>query len=369
MTLNKRNGRKSRKKTQSSDEESSESDSVTRCVCGKSHSVGLMVQCDDCEVWQHCSCMGLDEPDIPDQYFCEVCKPENHFTTRLANGKTKQEYSSDGQEKRVPKKRMTLNSREASMSLEDVLAVRSALELYETGKPSPTTSPPSPLTTHHHPNLSPALPTLEEEALPATQERPEASDSEVITIKAPKPKKKKEDKRRTAVTAGRGKVAKRGKPRSRTSTPQLADDAPALDEHASPNSSLEETTNIGTAIFDYFTPQSRASSPPAKTRQPHARMTLYEMNRRAKQILEYISSIQIQMASKGSKEDDLCSLSSASTLPLEPEDDDFFFHQKIKSEQSSMEIMDILTRKLIKFQDKFGTKEEEGRITRSREIL
>lgn len=31
----------------------------------------------------------------------------------------------------APKKRMTLNSREASMSLEDVLAARSALELYE----------------------------------------------------------------------------------------------------------------------------------------------------------------------------------------------------------------------------------------------
>lgn len=50
-------------------------------------SVGLMVQCDECEVWQHCECMGLDEPDIPDQYFCELCKPENHFVTRLSSGK------------------------------------------------------------------------------------------------------------------------------------------------------------------------------------------------------------------------------------------------------------------------------------------
>jgi hypothetical protein len=31
----------------------------------------------------------------------------------------------------APKKRMTLNSREASMSLEDVLAARTALEMYE----------------------------------------------------------------------------------------------------------------------------------------------------------------------------------------------------------------------------------------------
>lgn len=96
---------KRRRSQSSSEEESSEPDSVTRCTCGKSRmyiieynlssfllcvcadSVGLMVQCDECEVWQHCECMGLDEPDIPEQYFCELCKPENHFVTRLSSGK------------------------------------------------------------------------------------------------------------------------------------------------------------------------------------------------------------------------------------------------------------------------------------------
>lgn len=38
-----------------------------------------MVCCDECEVWQHCECMGLEEQDIPDQYFCELCKPCNHI--------------------------------------------------------------------------------------------------------------------------------------------------------------------------------------------------------------------------------------------------------------------------------------------------
>ncbi|CAO3695751.1 unnamed protein product [Rhizopus stolonifer] len=315
--------------------------------------MGLMVQCDDCEVWQHCNCMGLDEPDIPEQYFCELCKPGNHFMTRLASGKTKREYSSDGHEKKT-KKRMTLNSREASMSLEDVLAVRSALELYESGQKPP-------------PEEFCLEKTQTVEELPVIKEQ-EESNSEIIA-KITKPKKKKEDRRRTG--SGRGKGGgRRGKPRSRTSTPQPRDYSPILDEHASPSSMMEEPTNIGTAIFDYFTPQSRASSPPAKTRHPHARMTIYEMNRRAKQILEYISSVQIEMASKElTKDDDMCSLSSASTIPLEREDDVFHFEQEIKPDQNSMEIMDILTRKLIKFQNRFGTKEDEGRITRSRETL
>lgn len=82
-----------------SDEESAEDESVTRCVCGESRtfhnyiqhywywskiidSAGLMVCCDECEVWQHCECMGLDEEEIPDQYFCELCKPFDHVEVK-----------------------------------------------------------------------------------------------------------------------------------------------------------------------------------------------------------------------------------------------------------------------------------------------
>lgn len=139
------------------------------------------------------------------------------------------------------------------------------------------------------------------------------------------------------------------------------------------------------------------------------------MNRRANQILEYISSVQVEMASKETDnraghgntmkstelsvavamqqqqqqqhhydepmrdDDDNDSLSSASTIPLnrDAEDDDDLLEPLDKDKQSSMEIMDMLTRKLIKFQRRFGSRnrtiyeealmESEGRITRSRE--
>lgn len=46
--------------------------------------------------------------------------------------RSKRQYNALGHSNTAaPKKRMTLNSREASMSLEDVLAARTALELYE----------------------------------------------------------------------------------------------------------------------------------------------------------------------------------------------------------------------------------------------
>lgn len=164
-----------------------------------------------------------------------------------------------------------------------------------------------------------------------------------------------------------GKPKRVNKPRSRTCTPQPETfPLQQSDEEVTPNED-----NIATMLFEYFSPKARASSPPAKSRNPHSRMSISEMNRRANQILEYISSIQVEMATlHAGHEDDNDSLSSASTIPLDEEE---FGHDN----QSSLEIMDMLTRKLIKFQRRFGSRnralyeeamiEGEGRITRSRE--
>ena len=39
-----------------------------------------MVICDSCSAWQHNICMGISEnaADLPEHYFCEQCKPEDH---------------------------------------------------------------------------------------------------------------------------------------------------------------------------------------------------------------------------------------------------------------------------------------------------
>ncbi|KAI9268485.1 hypothetical protein EDC94DRAFT_600354 [Helicostylum pulchrum] len=421
MTAHRRGGRPAtgvgkRKRTQqrrrsasTSDENSSDASSITRCVCGETHNLGLMVQCDKCEVWQHCRCMGLEQPDIPDQYFCEQCKPENHKSTRLTNGRIKRQYNALGLAA-APKKRMTLNSREASMSLEDVLAARSALELYESKNESTTaegdedeleeegevkrkpqinlpetieekSEPPSStvssvghdeLITEQELSLPPPPPppvkkVYKKRSKDDTLKKKDSLplSNEVVQLPPPPPPAKRSYNRTAAV-----KPKRVNKPRSRTSTPQpecLANtQSQQSDDEVTPNND-----NIAAMLFEYFSPRARASSPPAKSRNPHSRMSISEMNRRANQILEYISSIQVNMASaqQGHEEDDNDSLSSASTIPLE-EDVDY-------DKQTSLQIMDMLTRKLIKFQSKFGSRnralyeeammEGEGRITRSRE--
>lgn len=168
------------------------------------------------------------------------------------------------------------------------------------------------------------------------------------------------------------------KPRSRTCTPQ-PESSPCTQLQPSDDEVTQNNDNIAAMLFEYFSPRARASSPPAKSRNPHSRMSISEMNRRANQILEYISSIQINMASTqpntGNEEDDNDSLSSASTIPLNTAEEE---EQVVDADkQTSLQIMDMLTRKLIKFQSKFGSRnralyeeamlEGEGRITRSRE--
>lgn len=38
----------------------------------------MMIQCEGCEAWQHTQCMAISKKKIPKQYFCEICRPDQH---------------------------------------------------------------------------------------------------------------------------------------------------------------------------------------------------------------------------------------------------------------------------------------------------
>ncbi|VDM61248.1 unnamed protein product [Angiostrongylus costaricensis] len=52
-------------------------DYVTRCLCEMQHNDEWMVECEQCNVWQHMKCMGLDPKKFnqSDTYLCECCRP------------------------------------------------------------------------------------------------------------------------------------------------------------------------------------------------------------------------------------------------------------------------------------------------------
>lgn len=71
-----------------------EEDEIIRCICGEYEEEEDverdMICCDQCSAWQHNDCMGLTfaKGQEPDEYYCELCKPENHkvLLDRMARG-------------------------------------------------------------------------------------------------------------------------------------------------------------------------------------------------------------------------------------------------------------------------------------------
>lgn len=69
-------------------------DAIIRCICGcveeDKDDERVMVHCDNCKAWQHNECMEVaeDPADLPDEYFCEQCRPEDHveLLAKVARG-------------------------------------------------------------------------------------------------------------------------------------------------------------------------------------------------------------------------------------------------------------------------------------------
>ncbi|KAF9510043.1 hypothetical protein BS47DRAFT_105838 [Hydnum rufescens UP504] len=116
---------------------------ITRCVCDEAEAetkdMGFMVQCEQCNVWQHGICMGIDrEEDCPDEYFCHDCRPDLHTalledlerrakapsrrdnkkTNRSTSSRTSRSTSPDGRKShKSPKRRNTMNSRDPELEI------------------------------------------------------------------------------------------------------------------------------------------------------------------------------------------------------------------------------------------------------------
>ncbi|KAJ3182044.1 hypothetical protein HDU87_000384 [Geranomyces variabilis] len=106
-------------------EEEEEEDEVTRCVCARIESFGVMVQCEACEVWQHCECMNVHPKKLPKHYYCEECRPEGHslylhMAPQRTTSRTREMAAKDAAKQNNGKKRSTMNSREAAQSYADL---------------------------------------------------------------------------------------------------------------------------------------------------------------------------------------------------------------------------------------------------------
>ncbi|KAI0339880.1 hypothetical protein BDW22DRAFT_1360917 [Trametopsis cervina] len=120
-------------------EEEEEEAGITRCICqeaglDESDAGEFMAECETCHAWQHGSCMGFASPDlVPKHYFCEKCRPDlwtellqkfakrirQNSTTSVRNpSRTSRSHSPTYLLKQIPKRRNTMNSRDAAYELQ-----------------------------------------------------------------------------------------------------------------------------------------------------------------------------------------------------------------------------------------------------------
>ena len=71
-------GRKKQDPEPKAEAKAGEENVIIRCVCGDPGDDGGMICCDQCDAWQHNVCIGLPEDAAPPQYWCELCRPQNH---------------------------------------------------------------------------------------------------------------------------------------------------------------------------------------------------------------------------------------------------------------------------------------------------
>ncbi|KAJ2550458.1 hypothetical protein EV175_004062, partial [Coemansia sp. RSA 1933] len=79
---------------------------IIHCVCGPRHDYPVgerddlpMIQCDNCFMWLHIECVGVDQNDLPNEYFCVRCSELTD--SKQSRGYTPKEHS-------TPKRRVGL---------------------------------------------------------------------------------------------------------------------------------------------------------------------------------------------------------------------------------------------------------------------
>ncbi|KAK5789599.1 hypothetical protein VI817_008722 [Penicillium citrinum] len=456
----------------------------------------MFIQCDSCKVWQHGGCVGImDEETSPDEYFCEECRkdlhkirgepndqrsstylpvnpgsspaPSSRASSRETSRRSKDPKSRNSEGASNPKRRSTMNSRDAAYDEEEQLrraiqeskedshslpdetsttrrGKRSRSDSEAQGSKRPRTSSPSPATVPKE-SKSPSQPPSDDESKtkPATNgtrrqraasrgqrdqeptkepkepdepDEPEVEASEAANNRKERTTRRKGDESERDAgspvktvpaepepaqaspdtptpqepTPVRPSTRKSGRPparRGRVGRNQYTKDRDAnRNGTESPRRGQShdiggDSPRVGYGNANGIHINGGDTGRPSKPRHMHPqRTTMNEMRRRVAAILDFISRMQLEMATAGENSStptgseghaqglllksmvEQIDAAVASTTsdggesapPTTDGDGDAPIHEKDFKDLSSVEMMDVLTRHLFKWQQEYG---------------
>ncbi|GAB1205972.1 hypothetical protein APSETT445_004651 [Aspergillus pseudonomiae] len=337
----------------------------------------MFIQCDQCKVWQHGGCVGImDEAMSPDEYFCEQCRKDLHRIKHESNGNSVSQPVSED-EKAKAATNGTRRQRAASRSQHNK-ETKDAEE--------PEVEPPEATNRRKgrsdrrkgdgadsdHEAVSPT------KTVATNPEPPQPSPE--TTAPAPEPAPSRPSTRKSGRPPARrgGRVGRNQYTRDR----DVNGNGDSSFMMNSPRRGQSHDTNgdsprVGGANGTYL--NGSESGKPSRPRYVNQRTTMNEMKRRVAAILEFISRMQVEMASAGESttppginsdrlngilmkavseqlENAMASTVSeadSGTATTDGEAGAVSMEKEFK-DLSSVEMMDVLTRHLLKWQQEYG---------------
>ncbi|KAG4304607.1 hypothetical protein PORY_002000 [Pneumocystis oryctolagi] len=339
---------------------------TTRCVCGLQDvqsedldSGSLYIQCDHCFVWQHGFCVGFtDEKEIPDIYYCEICRPDLHHITYKQKAPPSSKYcpsaehtqSSTGLRYFSSKKKWIVNSKNTTevqsldfsekivekASSEPITSTEKAKEHTRKGKRRRNSDLPelSIVCSNHETkrirtlSVSPLMPlnvqssdSEEEQSMATIKKRKKEINTAIDTRNVSVKGRQNENKNKGKVNEKKTKTldanldimpnsAKLKQTLSKTNAQNNINQTTDTDQKNRPktksrktSSNLRHQHDTRHAQFQKDLEEQTVSNAiniidkPSRPRIPQAKITMTEMKKRVAAILEYIGRTQLEMAS------------------------------------------------------------------------
>ncbi|ODV62381.1 Cti6p ASCRUDRAFT_28420, partial [Ascoidea rubescens DSM 1968] len=357
------------------EEEEYSSNEITRCICGKedsSDASGLFIQCDKCLVWQHGFCVGIkNKSKIPDQYWCEKCRPELHTIKSDSFGNKFGIYHPNDfiQPNQIPKRNL-IHSKKLKLSKNS----------NSTANPNPNSnsnanqSSIANSNSNNIPNHSQSnsrkrgrttLNSSEEESYLRAIEASAKESGLTIDLSLPQTKRRSRRSRNiqkfntnnSSIKDKRDKI----KPNSPNSDLDIDESSKIISSHNKSTRSKSKSryrkksngnnnsNNNGGIINDYD------SDKPVVPRIPLQKISINEMRRRVAAILEFIGRTQYELSEEQKERKELIKYTERDTDEYNlSEDNKDPYDELFKNYEGSLKMMDEVTRKLLVWEQKFG---------------